>query len=199
MSGIHYLLLVLAYLSGAVPYGYLLTRKSTGLNILKEGSGNIGSTNVGRIAGKTVALQVQLLDMMKGLLPVAVIISLGKAALMLFPDYFVFLVALSTIIGHNFSLFLRFRGGKGVNTTLGASVLLAPVVVFLAVGVYFLVKWRFKYVSAGSMALALTLPVAGFFLNDNPWISYYLLICSLMILFRHTGNLRRLFSGTENI
>ena len=137
MSCIHYLLIALAYLSGAVPYGYLLTRKSTGLNILKEGSGNIGSTNVGRIAGKRVALQVQLLDMLKGLLPVMVIHLLDNNTPMLLPDYFVFLVAFSAIIGHNFSVFLRFRGGKGVNTTLGATVLLAPIEVFIAVAIFF--------------------------------------------------------------
>jgi len=199
MSSIHYLLLFLAYLSGAVPYGYLLTRKSTGLNILQEGSGNIGSTNVGRIAGKRVALQVQLLDMLKGLVPVAMVLYLNRCALVESPDYFVFLVALGTIIGHNFSLFLRFRGGKGVNTTLGASVLLAPVAVFLSVGLYFLVKWRFKFVSAGSMALALTLPVAGLFLYDNRWCRHYLLICCLMILFRHMGNFKRLISGKERL
>jgi len=199
MSSFHYLLLVLAYFSGAVPYGYLLTRKSTGLNILKEGSGNIGSTNVGRIAGKTVALQVQLLDMMKGLVPVALVLFLDTMAWMDFPDYFVYLVAFLTIIGHNFSVFLRFRGGKGVNTTLGATVLLAPIPVFLSVAVYFLVKWRFKFVSAGSMALAISLPVIAFLINASPNIQLYLLICSFMILIRHTGNLKRLMAGKEQI
>lgn len=197
MSLIHILLLVFAYLSGAVPYGFLLTRRSTGLNILNEGSGNIGSTNVGRIAGKTVALKVQLLDMFKGLVPVALVLILAKNAWMSFPDYFVFLVALSTIIGHNFSLFLRFRGGKGVNTTLGASVLLAPIPVFLSVAIYFLVKWSFKYVSAGSMALAISLPVTGYLLKTDNMHLLYLLVCCLMIFIRHTGNLKRLLAGEE--
>jgi len=197
MSFYHWMLLVLAYLSGAVPYGYLLTRKSTGLNILKEGSGNIGSTNVGRIAGKTVALQVQLLDMMKGLLPVALVLFLDTMVRMDFPDYFVFLVALLTIIGHNFSVFLRFRGGKGVNTTLGASVLLAPISVFSSVAVYFLVKWQLKFVSAGSIALALFLPLSGFLFSPNKLIHFYLLVCCLLILLRHTGNLKRLIAGQE--
>jgi len=197
MSFYHWLLLFLAYLSGAVPYGYLLTRKSTGLNILKEGSGNIGSTNVGRIAGKTVALQVQLLDMMKGLLPVALVLFLDTMVRMDFPDYFVFLVALLTTIGHNFSVFLRFRGGKGVNTTLGASVLLAPISVFSSVAVYFLVKWQLKFVSAGSIALALFLPLSGVLFSPNKLIHFYLLVCCLLILLRHTGNLKRLIAGQE--
>ena len=199
MSCIHYLLIALAYLSGAVPYGYLLTRKSTGLNILKEGSGNIGSTNVRRIAGKTIALQVQLLDMMKGLLPVALILFLVKNALMDFPDYFIFLVAFSTIIGHNFSIFLLLRGGKGVNTTLGATVLLAPIEVFFAVVIYFLVKRMLKFVSAGSMALAISLPITGFLLKEGSPLQYYLLICCIMILVRHGSNLNRLLTGKERL
>jgi glycerol-3-phosphate acyltransferase PlsY len=199
MSAIHYLLLALSYLSGAVPYGFLLTRRSTGLNILKEGSGNIGSTNVGRIAGKSVALQVQLLDMMKGLLPVAIVLLLDTIGGMNFPDYFVFLVALAAIIGHNSSVFLRFRGGKGVNTTLGATLLLAPISVFSSVAVYFLVKWQLKYVSAGSIALAAFLPLSGYVFSSNRLIHFYLLVCGLLILVRHTGNLRRLIAGQERL
>jgi glycerol-3-phosphate acyltransferase PlsY len=197
MTSIHYLLLAVAYLSGAVPYGYLLTRKSTGLNILEEGSGNIGSTNVGRIAGKAVALQVQLLDMVKGMLPVALVLLLDKLAWLDFPDYYIFLIALLTIIGHNFSIFLGFRGGKGVNTTLGASVLLAPISVFSSVAVYFLVKWQLNFVSAGSIALALFLPVSGYLISSDKLIHVYLLVCCLLILLRHTGNLKRLIAGQE--
>jgi glycerol-3-phosphate acyltransferase PlsY len=169
------------------------------LNILKEGSGNIGSTNVGRIAGKAVALQVQLLDMMKGLLPVAIVLLLDMIGGMDFPDYFVFLVALAAIIGHNFSVFLRFRGGKGVNTTLGASLLLAPISVFSSVAVYFLVKWQLKYVSAGSIALALFFFFFGYLLSSDKLIHFYLLVCCLLILVRHTGNLKRLIAGQERL
>jgi glycerol-3-phosphate acyltransferase PlsY len=169
------------------------------LNILKEGSGNIGSTNVGRIAGKAVALQVQLLDMMKGLLPVALVLLLNKLAWMDFPDYFLYLIALLSIVGHNFSIFLGFRGGKGVNTTLGASVLLAPISVFSSVAVYFLVKWQLKYVSAGSIALAAFLPLSGYVFSSNRLIHFYLLVCGLLILVRHTGNLRRLIAGQERL
>jgi len=197
MSFIQILLIALAYLSGVVPYGYLITRKSTGLNILEEGSGNIGSTNVGRVAGRKVALKIQLLDMLKGLFPVAIVSIINKSETSVFPDYFIYLVAFSTTIGHNFSVFLRFRGGKGVNTTLGASVMLAPIEVFCAIGIYFLVKKNFKYTSSGSIALALTLPATGLSLSEKKWLLIYLLFCCVMIIARHTSNIKRLFSSTE--
>ena len=141
---------LVSYLTGSVPFGYLLTKYYTGLNILEMGSGNVGSTNVGRIAGKKIALITQLLDMFKGLLPVAFYLffidnEIGKF------DFTIYYLALAAIIGHDFSVFLKFKGGKGVNTTLGASVLLAPFSVFISVIIYFLVKRQFKYVSLGSL------------------------------------------------
>lgn len=192
-------MLFICYLSGAIPFGYLLTRKSTGLNILEHGSGNIGSTNVGRIAGRSVAFQVQILDMLKGLLPVAILLFLKSKDLVSMPDYFIFLAAFSSIMGHNFSLFLRFRGGKGVNTTLGATVLLAPLEVACAVMVYFVVKKLFKFVSVGSLALAITLPVASLLFQQKVELCIYLTMVCLLIFIRHHGNISRLFAGNENL
>lgn len=189
--------LITAYLAGSIPFGYLLTKRTTGLNILKEGSGNIGSTNVGRIAGKAVALKVQLLDMLKGLLPVGLTCLLQKYGWIDFPDYYIFLVAFSTIIGHDFSVFLRFRGGKGVNTTLGATVILAPLSVLCAVAVYFLTRMRVRFVSAGSLALALTLAISCLALYSDHLLWIYTLACSCLIFIRHIPNLRRLSQGKE--
>ncbi len=197
MIQVQAIMILSSYLLGAIPFGYILTQKRTGLNILKEGSGNIGSTNVRRVAGKRIAFQVQILDMMKGLIPVSVVLLCNKSGLFDFPDYFIFLVAFCTILGHNFSVFLRFRGGKGVNTTLGASLLVAPIHVLCAVGVYCLVKKILKYTSAGSIALALTLLASGLILQSGEWLLIYLAFCCLMILLRHIPNLRRLFSGEE--
>ncbi len=190
-------LILAGYLSGAIPYGYLLTKKMTGLNILEQGSGNIGSTNVGRIAGKRIGLLVQVLDMLKGLIPVALVILLLKSEPQNYPNYFPLVIALSTVIGHNFSIFLRLKGGKGVNTTLGATILLAPIAVLSSVVVYFLVKWRIKYVSAGSMALAVALPIGGWLFSPDPMLEYYLSVCCCLILIRHISNLKRLIGGYE--
>jgi glycerol-3-phosphate acyltransferase PlsY len=187
----------IAYVCGAIPFGYLLTKSSTGLNILEQGSGNIGSTNVRRIAGKRIALKVQLLDMLKGFLPVAAFLLAGKTGLIIFPEYYIYLIAFSTIIGHNFSIFLRFRGGKGVNTTLGATILLAPFEVLSAVLLYFIVKLQFKYVSVGSLALALALPFFGFFYKEGYPLMTYLILCCFLIFTRHLPNIKRLIAGNE--
>lgn len=197
MTIIQLLFLMFAYLSGSIPFGYFMTKRATGLNILEQGSGNIGSTNVGRIAGKKVAISVQILDMLKGLIPVGLVFLLQKFKVTDFPDYFIFLLAFATIIGHDFSIFLRFRGGKGVNTTLGATVLLAPLSVLCAVGVYYIIKWRFKYVSAGSLAIAITLTIATIILYPDHYLWTYLFACSCLIVIRHIPNLRRLRAGDE--
>jgi len=192
------LLLLVAYFFGSVPFGYLYVKKLTGKDIREMGSGNIGSTNVRRIAGRKAAIMTQLADMLKGLLPVGVIWYIQFQHIYTFDQFFIYLLALASILGHNFSIFLKFNGGKGVNTTLGASILLSPVSVFVSVFVYYLVKWRSKYVSLGSICLALSLPIVDLFIHPVSFLFYYLLICSVLILIRHIPNIKRLIDGTEN-
>lgn len=191
-------IVLFAYLIGSIPVGYLVVKKITGKNIFNFGSGNPGSTNVRRLAGKKVSIITQLLDMLKGLLPVALVLFIS--------DYFgaglhsllVYIVGLATILGHNFSVFMKFKGGKGVNTTLGASVLLAPYSVFVAVLIYYLVKWKFGYVSLGSIFLGLTLPVVELILFGATSNFYFLLVCALLIVILHLKNIGRLLAGSEN-
>ena len=192
------LLIALTYLLGSVPFGYIFTRKFTGQNILELGSGNIGSTNVKRAAGSTVALMTQLCDMLKGLLPVAFIVVVQHYSWFVFDDFFVYLIALTAILGHNFSIFMRFKGGKGVNTTLGTSILLSPIPVLVAVMVYYVVKWKTKYVSLGSICLSVSLPVCQFLIYKSGFELYYFIICALMIILMHTPNVIRLLNGEEN-
>jgi glycerol-3-phosphate acyltransferase PlsY len=176
--------------------GYLLTKFITGKNILKLGSGNVGSTNVGRVAGKKIAVATQLLDMSKGFLPVAIYLffvdqKFGQS------DFYVYWLALAAIIGHDFSIFLKFKGGKGVNTTLGASVLLAPIPVFVSVAIYFIIKWRFKFVSIGSIILGITLPITELITHGFTSTFYYLLLCMILIIFMHRTNIIRLLNQQE--
>ena len=187
-----------AYLIGSVPFGYIFTKRISGINIREHGSGNIGSTNVRRVAGPEVALFTQLCDMLKGLMPVGAVVYLQYSNIYTFDEFFVYAVGLASIFGHNFSLFLKFKGGKGVNTTLGASVLLAPVSVFASVLVYFLVKWRSGYVSLGSLCLALTLTLTEMMIHPISYLFYYLLTCSLLIVLMHIPNIKRLVEGTES-
>jgi len=163
---------------------------------MEIGSGNVGSTNVGRVAGKKIAIITQLLDMVKGFLPVAVYLYFIDDKKM-GTEFFVYCVALSTIIGHDFSLFLKFKGGKGVNTTLGTSVLIAPFSVFISVVIYFIVKWKFKYVSMGSIILAITLPITELFIHGFNLTFYYLVVCMLLIILLHRTNINRLIQNQE--
>ncbi len=188
--------ILFAYLLGAIPFGYLLTRYSTGKNIMEIGSGNIGSTNVKRVAGNKISFITQLLDMLKGFLPI-LIYYLWIDNKVNVSDYFVYIVALATIIGHDFSIFLKFKGGKGVNTTLGASVLIAPFPVFTAIAVYLLIKFLFKYVSLGSIFLALALPVSELLIHQTTPTFYYLLTCSVLIIILHYENIKRLLHNKE--
>jgi acyl phosphate:glycerol-3-phosphate acyltransferase len=191
------IILILVYLWGSIPYGYIITRIYSGKNILEQGSGNIGSTNVGRIAGKKMSFLTQILDMLKGLVPVAVYMHFQGIPVNTPAPIFLYLIALTTIIGHNSSVFLKFKGGKGVNTTLGASVLVAPYSVFISIFVYFLVKWKFKYVSLGSLFLGVTLPVVEIIIHRLSFTFYYLLICTLLIIIRHRKNIDRLLHNRE--
>lgn len=188
--------ILLSYFLGAIPFGYILTRLYTGKNIIKMGSGNIGSTNVGRVAGKKIAMITQLLDMLKGFLPVAVYLYLIDNKIFN-SEFYVYYIGLATIIGHDFSIFLKFKGGKGVNTTLGASVLIAPFSVFLSVAVYFIVKWQFKYVSLGSIVLGITLPLTELILHGLSSTFYYLLVCNILIILLHRTNINRLLQKRE--
>ena len=190
-------LVLFSYLLGAIPFGYLLTKITTGKNILKLGSGNMGSTNVGRVAGKKTAIITQLLDMSKGFLPVAIYLLLfngetGKS------EFYLYCVALAPIIGHDFSVFLIFKGGKGVNTTLGASVLLAPISVFISVGVHFIVRLIFKYVSLGSIILGIALPLSELLIHGFSPTFYFLLVCMFLIIFTHRSNIIRLINNQEH-
>lgn len=192
------LIILFAYLLGSIPFGYIFTKYATGKNILESGSGNIGSTNVKRIAGSKISLFTQLCDMLKGLIPVFFFISsynfnITEAT----NDNFLFFTALASVLGHNFSVFLKFKGGKGVNTTLGASVIFATVPVFFSVMIYFLIKWQFKFVSLGSILLGLSLPASELFLNGLSKSFIYLLFCFLLIIFTHHENIKRLLQNKE--
>lgn len=192
------LLILFAYILGSIPFGYIFTWKFTGKSILELGSGNIGSTNVERIAGKKIAVLTQICDMSKGFLPVAVVYFLQIKNFHHFEEPFIYLVALAAILGHNFSVFLKLKGGKGVNTTLGASLLIAPYSVFISVLIYFAIKSKFKLVSLGSIGLAISLTITDLVIHEISFLFYYLLVCSGLIIIKHIPNIKRLLNGTEN-
>jgi glycerol-3-phosphate acyltransferase PlsY len=204
------ILIPLAYLAGSVPFG-LLVGLSRGVDPRKAGSGNIGATNVGRLLGGKFFALVFTLDMLKGLLP-----TLAAGALLHFSadsatDYLQWLLAaLAAILGHMFSLFLGFKGGKGVATSAGVILGVFPYYTYAAVVavVAFLIVFKLtRYVSAGSICAALAFTASyillglilkwDIFHRQAPLLGFALLMTAL-IIYKHRTNLVRLRAGTEH-
>jgi glycerol-3-phosphate acyltransferase PlsY len=184
--------LLAAYLIGSIPVGLLLVRWFKGEDIRQTGSGNIGATNVWRFAGPRLGIPVFILDCAKGILAV----SLGRWAAHNLALVHV-LAGIAGIVGNNWSVFLRFKGGRGVSITLGVIIALAPQVAALTFALWLAALLATRYVSVSSILAALSAPVF-MFVFDVP-LAYKILagLCCAFILVRHIPNFRRLLAGTE--
>lgn len=183
-------LCLVSYLIGSIPFGVVLAR-ARNMNIREHGSGNIGATNVARVMGKKAGLLTLLGDALKGLLVV-----LGAGSLYEKPEM-IALAGLMVFLGHLYSVFLKFKGGKGVATSLGLFSYIMPWATLCAVGVFALSLWISSYVSIGSIMAAISLPLfAIFFKLPLPYI-YLAVIVGLFTVQRHYGNILRLIEGTE--
>ena len=181
-----------SYLFGSLPFGLWIALKWKGVDIRTVGSGNIGSTNVSRVCGPAAGAVVLLLDCLKGLLP-----PLVGSALHL-PSQWQILAALLAIIGHNYSIFLGFKGGKGIATTAGALFGVAWQVGAGALSLFGIVFLAFRFVSQGSIAAALSLPplMWYFYPHDYYRLGFSLFTC-IMAIYKHRANIQRLRAGTE--
>jgi glycerol-3-phosphate acyltransferase PlsY len=180
-----------AYLIGSIPTGLLLG-KAYGIDVRKEGSGNIGATNLYRTVGRKVGIITLIGDCLKGLLPV-VLVKFSSL-----PPEFAVWVGLAAFCGHVFSVFLKFKGGKGVATALGVFLALAPLATAIAIALFagFMFLWR--YVSLGSISAAAAMPLAVYFLGGSRTLTTATVIISLIVIARHHENIRRLLSGSES-
>jgi glycerol-3-phosphate acyltransferase PlsY len=184
------LVLLLAYLFGSVPAGVLVAR-TYGVDIRKVGSGNIGATNVLRALGPGPALVVAFFDVFKGGIAVLIARASGLEAWLLGG------VALAAILGHNYSLFLGFKGGKGVATSFGTLLFLDPVLSLWTLPVGVSVMLITRYVSAGSMAGSVAATVLALALGRPPWEVATVFLMAALIFWTHRENLKRLQEGTE--
>ncbi|MBT3366522.1 MAG: glycerol-3-phosphate 1-O-acyltransferase PlsY [Nitrospina sp.] len=183
-------LCLISYLVGSIPFGVILA-KVQHVDIRKQGSGNIGATNVARVLGKKSGLLTLLGDVVKGLLVV-----LGASQFYDKP-LLIALAGLMVFLGHLFSIFLKFQGGKGVATSLGLFSYIMPWATLCAVGVFASCLWISGYVSIGSIMAAISLPLfAIYFKLPLPYI-YLAVIVGLFTLQRHHGNILRLIEGAE--
>lgn len=186
-----FIVIGIAYLIGSIPTGLLLG-KAYGIDVRKEGSGNIGATNLYRTVGRKVGIITLIGDCLKGLLPVIIV---KYSAL---PPELAAWVGLAAFCGHVFSVFLRFKGGKGVATALGVFLALAPRAVAIAIALFAVLMCIWRYVSLGSIFAAAAMPLAVFFLGGGRTLTSVTFIISLIVIVRHHENIGRLLSGKES-
>jgi glycerol-3-phosphate acyltransferase PlsY len=184
------LLIIFAYLSGSIPVGYLLGRFS-GVDVRQVGSGNIGATNVARVAGRTQGAFTLLGDTVKGFLPVVLSSYLG------FSLEVSVLTGAAAFLGHLFPVFLKFQGGKGVATALGVLIWLAPAGTLVLAGIFLATALSKRVVSLSSLITAGVAPIVFWSLSYPPPVVALSVFFAIMIVLRHRDNIRRLFAGVE--
>lgn len=184
-------LVIASYLIGSIPTGLLLG-KALGVDIRATGSGNIGATNVYRTLGRKVGIITLLGDCMKGLIPVLAARWMGL------PDVWVASAGFAAFFGHVYTVFLGFKGGKGVATALGVFLGTSPLAVLAAFGVFAAVLWKWRYVSLSSISAAAAMPLILASIDRRPIIVLLAILIAALIIWKHRENISRLRAGTEN-
>ena len=190
------LLVLIAYLIGSIPFGYLIVKLKEGRDVRSSGSGNIGATNVLRTAGRGSAVLTLLFDAAKGYLAVWLAGWSSHDA-----PQAVALAAIAAVLGHLFPVFLKFKGGKGVSTVLGVFLYVSPPPILIAAGSFLCVVVVSRYASLGSVVSAVVFPAAYLLLtypgNSSWWLLVAALVCPGLVIVKHHENIQRLWAGTE--
>lgn len=196
--------ILISYLLGSIPSAYLFGRVLKGIDIRKHGSGNVGATNAMRVLGKGPGIAVFIIDTLKGFVAVAVLGNMLLAkGVPVSGDVLGLLLALACVFGHNWTIFLGFKGGKGVATTAGTLIAMAvrtPAlwkVLGIAIAVWLLTMIITRTVSVATLLATVTFPVASAFLNLSRVYLWTGIILCVLIILRHTSNIRRLVQGKE--
>jgi acyl phosphate:glycerol-3-phosphate acyltransferase len=190
-----WLAVVVAYLIGGIPFGYLLVRWKTGEDVRDKGSGNIGATNVLRTTGRAIGFTTLLLDIAKGVFAVWLADKLTDSS-----PLWMSLAALAVMAGHAYPIFLKFHGGKAVASFIGAFLYLMPVPMTAVLVVFVVVVAASKQISMGSIVAAGALPLAAWMIEHPPLVEVVVaLIAGVFIIVRHRANIARIRSGTENV
>lgn len=189
-----------AYLIGSIPTGYVVAR-AKGIDIRTVGSGNIGATNAFRILGKTAGTFTLLADALKGFVAASWLCTGILRLLDLNADTataFQVVAGFAAVLGHNYTCWLGFRGGKGIATTAGVYFALAPLSVTVAIGVWTVVFLTTRFVSIASIAAAITLPVAVWITKHNLALGVATTALGALAIYKHKSNIQRLRAGTES-
>jgi glycerol-3-phosphate acyltransferase PlsY len=185
---------IVAYFIGSIPTGYLFGR-ARGVDIRTTGSGNIGATNVFRTLGKTAGVAVLLVDAVKGFVPTQFLL-LGATPET--REYHAMVAGLFAILGHNYTCWLGFKGGKGIATSAGVVIALVPYGLLITLGAWLIVFAISRYVSLASVVAALVLPFAVWAVGRSPTMITLCTILSVLAIYKHRANVQRLLAGTEH-
>ncbi|MCO6465864.1 MAG: glycerol-3-phosphate 1-O-acyltransferase PlsY [Bradyrhizobiaceae bacterium] len=207
------IIIVQSYLIGSIPTALIISKTFFGMDIRDHGSGNMGSTNVFRVLGWKWGIIVQAADILKGLTAV-LLVALFFETQMPFANRTPFedatvvqlIAGLAAVLGHMFSVFAGFRGGKGINTSLGMLIAIAPVEVAVALGIFLLLLFASGYVSLGSIIAAVSVPstmairhnILGVQIEGYQIVVHACLLLAFIVIWAHRKNIHRLMSGTEN-
>lgn len=186
-------LILTGYILGSVPNALWLGKMLKGIDVREHGSRNTGSTNAARVLGAKIGIATLILDVSKGAVPVILALILKENT-----DIKLILVGMSAIFGHSFSIFLKFKGGKAVATTLGVFLVLVPKAILIAAAVFFAVFAIWRYVSLSSISAAAVLPVAIWFCYSNVPYTVFGAVIGFLIVVRHKSNIERLKNGEES-
>lgn len=189
-----------AYLIGSVPTSYIITKRMKGVDIRSEGSGNAGATNVLRVVGKAPAIITLVVDILKGVVVVTVLAGLTYPFLkdILPHDLYVGLMAFAVVAGHIWSVFLKFKGGKGVATTLGVAVAVAPLALVPSLIIWIIAFVLSKYVSLASIIALLVFPIAVTIISYSFYTAVFSVIICGIGIYKHKENVKRLLKGEEH-
>jgi glycerol-3-phosphate acyltransferase PlsY len=190
--------LLTSYLLGSIPTGYLMVKALKGIDIRQMGSGNVGATNVIRVLGKGPGILILILDVSKGLLAVLVIALLFAKYLPSSRTELQLGCGIAAICGHNWTCFLRFKGGKGIATSAGVFLGLAPIVMLCLLGIWGIIAFLTRYVSVASIVTSMALPIFLYLFNQPiEWVIAGFIL-SLVSILKHRSNIKRLLNGTEH-
>ncbi|NLO89938.1 MAG: glycerol-3-phosphate 1-O-acyltransferase PlsY [Clostridia bacterium] len=185
-------IVIINYIIGSIPAAYIAGKVLKGIDIRQYGSGNVGATNALRVLGKGPGIAVFVADVLKGVVGV----YLAKAFLT--DPWLIVVASLAVIIGHSYSIFLSFKGGRGVATGAGIILSLSPRVLLLALVLFVIIVVTTKYVSLGSITAAFSIPILMFIFGEPVPIKLLGLTAALFVIYRHKPNIKRLLNGTES-
>ncbi len=185
-------LIILSYFFGAIPSGVWIGKIFKNIDVRDYGSKNSGATNSYRVLGAKLGIAVLIIDVLKGFIPLYIASKFNLA----YNDLVI--LGLVTILAHTFSCFISFKGGKGVATSLGVFLFLAPVITLILLVIFILVVYFTKYISLGSITAAFLLPIFTFFTHRDTYLFTLSVVIAIFVIYRHKTNISRLLSGTEN-